>query len=75
MYKSRATLGPTAKRHSNEWRFADGPIVAGFYWAFGCCKQYKKQTGSSLKTIFPQCVITYTCSLSYSDGSKTEPSE
>ena len=30
-----------------------------------------------LKTIFHQCVISYTCSQSYSDGSvlKTEPSE
>ena len=29
-----------------------------------------------LKTIFHQCVISYTCSLSNSDGSvKTEPSE
>ena len=28
-----------------------------------------------LKTIFHQCVISYTCSQSNSDGSKTEPSE
>ena len=37
----------------------------------------KNRLAPVLKTIFHQCVISYTCSQSYSDGSvlKTEPSE
>ena len=56
-------------------RQANGKQMCEIILNFGQQFREKCRLAPDLKTIFHQCVISYTCSQSKSDGSGLEPSE